>query len=141
MTQITIDASDDLPLLQDNVDKLTKKLGDLTHLMQAIGSLLEGSTRERFADKKDPNGVAWENLMPSTKAQKGNNNILVKSGDLLRSITNHADRYSVTVGTPEHYGVYHQFGTTKMSARPFLGLSDEDTKNIYELINEILTQE
>lgn len=48
MTQVTIDISNDLPLLQDNVEKLTDKLGDLTPLMQAIGSLLEGSTRRDF---------------------------------------------------------------------------------------------
>lgn len=141
MTQVTIDISNDLPLLQDNVEALTERLGDLTPLMQAIGNLLEGSTRQRFLDKKAPDGTSWANLMPSTQTHKGNNNILVKSGDLLRSITNHADKYSVTVGTPESHGVYHQFGTDKMTARPFLGLSDEDKEEIYELINEILMQD
>lgn len=163
MTQVTIDISNDLPLLQDNVETLTEKLGDLTPLMQAIGSLLEGSTRQRFTDKKAPNGTSWANLMPSTQTQKGNNNILVAGDTLRESITNHADRYSVSVGTDMSYGVYHQFGTdpytirpknkkalafgggvykqvqhTGLPARPFLGLSDDDKAEIYELINEIL---
>lgn len=163
MVQMSLDVSNDLPLLQDNVEALREKLGDLTPLMDAIGNLLEAGTRQRFADKKAPDGTAWANLMPSTQAQKGNNNILVFSSNLEQSITHHADPYSVSVGTPESYGVYHQFGTdpytirpknkkalafgggvykqvqhTGLPARPFLGLSDDDKADIYELINEHL---
>lgn len=147
MVQIIIDASsDDLPLLQDNVEALREKLGDLTPLMDAIGGLLEGGTRQRFADKKAPDGTSWANLMPNSekakqstkrKVKKGGG-ILVFSGNLEQSITHHADPYSVSVGTPKTYGVYHQFGTDDMPARPFLGLSDDDKADIYELINEHL---
>lgn len=139
MTQVTIDASNDLPLLQDNIIQLTQKLGDLTLLMDAIGGTLESSTRQRFNDKQAPNGVKWADLLPSTQDKKGNNNILIQSGDLMASITHHANATSTTVGTPKIYGVYHQFGTSDMKARPFLGLSDEDKEDIYDLINEHLT--
>lgn len=139
MTQVTIDASSDLPLLQDNIIQLTQKLGDLTPLMDAIGGILESSTRQRFNDKQAPSGVKWADLMPSTQAKKANNNILVQSGDLMASITHHVNATSTTVGTPKIYGVYHQFGTSDMKARPFLGLSDEDKEDIYDLINEHLT--
>lgn len=147
MVQIIIDAdSDDLPLLRDSIETLREKLGDLTPLMDAIGGLLESGTRQRFTDKKAPDGTAWANLMPNSERAKRNTKrktekgggILVFSGNLKQSITHHADPYSVTVGTPELYGVYHQFGTDDMSARPFLGLSDDDKSDIYELINEHL---
>lgn len=139
MTQVTIDASNDLPLLQDNIIQLTQKLGDLTPLMDEIGGILESSTQKRFNDKQAPSGVKWADLMPSTQAKKGNNKILVQSGDLRDDITHHANATSTTVGTPKIYGVYHQFGTNDMKARPFLGLSDEDKEDIYDLINEHLT--
>lgn len=140
MVQIIIDAdSDDLPLLRDNVETLREKLGDLTPLMDEIGGILEDSTRKRFNDKQAPNGTSWANLMPSTQAKKGNNNILVQSGDLRDDITHHANATSTTVGTPKIYGVYHQFGTSDMKARPFLGLSDEDKEDIYAEINKYLT--
>lgn len=139
MTQVVINASHDLPLLQDNITQLTQKLGDLTPLMDAIGGLLEGSTRQRFADKQAPNGVKWADLLPNTQDKKGNNNILVQSGDLMASITHHANATSTMVGTSESHGVYHQFGTAHMTARPFLGLSDDDKNDIYELINEHLS--
>lgn len=147
MVQIIIDAdSDDLPLLRDSVETLREKLGDLTTLMDAIGGLLESGTRQRFTDKKAPDGTAWANLMPNSERAKRNTKrktekgggILVFSGNLEQSITHHADPYSVTVGTPESYGVYHQFGTEDMPARPFLGLSNDDKSDIYELINEHL---
>lgn len=139
MTQITIDVSDDLPILQNNLETLNQRLdGDLTRLMDEIGSILEDSTRQRFYDKTDPTGAQWANLLSSTQDKKGNNKILVQSGDLMASITHHANATSTTVGTPKIYGVYHQFGTKNMAVRPFLGLSDDDKQDIYAKINHYL---
>lgn len=137
-----IDVTHDIPALNEHLTALQQRLnGDLTPLMQAIGSVLEGSTRQRFADKQSPNGVAWAVLMPSTvKAKNGRSNILVDSGDLIRSITFHASNDSVVVGTDRPYGKYHQTGTkkangtTKMVARPWLGLSQQDQFDINDLI-------
>lgn len=137
-----IDVTHDIPALNEHLTALQQRLnGDLTPLMQAIGSVLEGSTRQRFADKKSPNGGAWVVLMPSTiKAKNGRSNILVDSGDLIRSITFHASSDSVVIGTDRPYGKYHQTGTkkandeTKMVARPWLGLSQQDQFDINDLI-------
>lgn len=166
MVQITIKSSE-LAYLQDNIDKLSEKLdGDLTPLMQAVGTVLESNTTERFTTKLSPNGEYWANLLPNTVARKTNvsrdresnlietNNywtnllrnkegILVETGDLMRSITYYANKDSVTIGTPEPYGVYHQFGAKKrnggnMPARPFLGLSNKDESDIYDVINQYL---
>ena len=140
------DVTHTIPALSEHLTDLQQRLnGDLTPLMQAIGSVLEGSTRQRFADKQSPNGVAWAVLMPSTvKAKNGRSNILVDSGDLIRSITFHATSDSVVIGTDRPYGKYHQTGTkkangnTKMVARPFLGLSEQDKSDIGDLINDFL---
>lgn len=141
-----INVTDQIPALNEHLTALQQRLnGDLTPLMQAIGSLLEGSTRQRFADKVSPNGVAWAVLMPSTvKAKNGRSNILVDSGDLIRSITFHASNDSVVIGTDRPYGKYHQTGTkkadgsTKMVARPWLGLSQQDQFDINDLIMDFL---
>lgn len=141
-----INVTDQIPALNEHLTALQQRLnGDLTPLMQAIGSVLEGSTRQRFADKVSPNGVAWAVLMPSTvKAKNGRSNILVDSGDLIRSITFHASNDSVVIGTDRPYGKYHQTGTkkadgsTKMVARPWLGLSQQDQFDINDLIMDFL---
>lgn len=135
-----IDVTHDIPALGEHLNALQQRLnGDLTPLMKAIGSLLEGSTRQRFADKQSPSGVQWAVLLPQTiKAKNGRANILVDSGDLVRSITFHAAGDSVVVGTDRPYGKYHQTGTQHMVARPFLGLSDDDKREITDLIHDYL---
>lgn len=142
MTQIIIRADGELPHLQTNIEQLRQKLTDLTPLMEDIGVILSRSSEERFTTKQSPNGNYWANLMPSTVARKGNNNILINKGHL-SDIIYQADKYSVSVGTPETYGVFHQFGAKKrngeeMSARPFLGISDDDERDIFDAINQYL---
>lgn len=144
MTQISIDASHEFPVLTERLNALERRLnGDLTPLMRAIGAVLENSTRQRFADKKSPDGVSWANLMPNTIKRKVNKHrqnagILVESGNLFASLTYVADKYEVSVGTPEIYGVYHQFGTANMPARPFLGINADDKQTVQEMINDYL---
>lgn len=136
--QFTLDVSNELGETADKLNHAYIALGDLTPLMRDIGAYLEGSTRQRFADKQAPSGIAWENLLPSTQKQKGDNNILIDSGDLVRSLTHYASSNSVTVGVSEPYGVYHQLGTKHITARPFLGISDNDNNEIDVLINDYL---
>ena len=136
--QFTLDVSNELGEAADKLNLAYLALGDLTPLMRDIGRYLEGSTEQRFADKKAPSGMAWANLLPSTQKQKGDNNILIDSGDLVRSLTHYASSNSVTVGVSEPYGVYHQLGTKHITPRPFLGLSDSDNNEIGVLINDYL---
>lgn len=117
--------------------------GDLSEVMGGIGGILESSTRRRFAETKtDPDGRPWEDLSDRTKAAKTNRSgrvrgsILVDTGLLLRSITHEAARDSVIVGSGMLYARYHQEGTAKMPARPFLGLSAQDYRDIDELLSD-----
>lgn len=132
------DVSHELGEAADKLNLAYLALGDLTPLMGDIGRYLEGETNQRFADKKAPNGISWANLLPTTQQRKGNNNILIDDGDLVSSITHDTSSDSVTVGVSELYGVYHQLGTPKMTARPFLGISDNDKYEIGVLINDYL---
>lgn len=122
------------------IEELQRHLGDLTPLMEDIGTYLEGSTRDRFATKTAPSGVKWANLLPQTQAKKGNNNILVQSGNLMQSITYHATPNSMQIIADKPYGKFHQKGTKHMVARPFLGLSADDQQEIFAIINDYLTE-
>ena len=134
-----ITVTHDLPELNQHLTTLYERLnGNLTPLMSAIGAILESSTRERFSTKKAPNGTTWKSLLPDTLKSKGNNNILVFKGDLMRSITFHASSESVVVGTDRHYGKYHQLGGINLVARPFLGLSEDDKSTISDLIQDFI---
>ncbi len=136
-----INITSQIPALNEHLTALKDRLnGDLTPLMQAIGSVLENSTRQRFNTKKSPVGVSWAVLMPATLHTKHGRGggILVDRGDLMRSITFHAAGDSVAVGTDREYGKYHQAGTKHMVARPFLGLSQQDEQDINDMINDFL---
>lgn len=141
--QIVVNQS--LPALQQQFDRLRARLGgDLTPLMSAIGGVLESSTRERFESKRDPAGISWEQLKPSTLRAKRTaegrayGGILIKEEVMVDSITSHATSQSVAVGVTPHYGVYHQLGTKHIPARPFLGLSVENESNILRKVQEFI---
>lgn len=139
---VQINVTHELPELVNHLQQLEQKLdGDLTPLMIKIGGILEGSSKQRFDDKKSPDGVSWKNLKPSTIARKGNHNILIDSNNLHKGILNQVTAHSVVVGTPEFYGKYHQFGTKSMPARQFLGISEQDKEDILDEIQAYVNGE
>lgn len=97
--------------------------------------------REHFEEEEDPEGRAWDEWAESYEmtAAFENVGILRKTEDLFFAAI---DPSSYTVlrsglyfdpsGLPE-YWVYHQEGTGKIPARPFIGLSEEAQIAIEEL--------
>lgn len=149
MASIQINATDEFPLLTERLTELQQALnGDLTPLMQAIGAVLENNTRQRFANKKSPDGTNWAELLPQTVQYKKNKRvskkgvtavgILVESGDLFRSIASQASNGRLEVGTDRQYGIFHQIGMNNMPARPFIGVGDDDRDEVNNVINDYL---
>lgn len=143
MTHIHI--SHHLGVLQTHLEALQAKLGDLSPLMADIAVILEDSTTDRFASKTAPDGTLWQDILPASLRAKmradgleGGGGILVKSGDLARSIHSIHERYSASVGTDIVYGQYHQFGTQNIPKRPFLGVSHADENRILDVIEDYL---
>lgn len=130
--------------------------GDLSELNQAIAIWVADSTKDRFRTKTAPDGSAWKTLSPLTQQLKGNDNILIGKNNLLDSITSYSTDSSAVVGTAADYAATHQFGATirpkngqylrfgnerggasltsvTIPARPFIGLSDDDEREILDL--------
>lgn len=130
----------DLTPISQRLTKLVGQMDDLKPVMSSIGAVLEGSTRLRIAESKaDADGKAWADLASSTKAAKGNKgSILVHRGTLLRGITYEASKNSVIVGSGQLYAKWHQEGTAKMPARPFLGVSAADYQDVDDLLSDWL---
>ena len=124
---------------------------DLRPAMQDIGEHLLNATRGRFHDEEDPEGHPWAPLRPATKKRKKRNagKILTEEGHL-RGIVMQADSDSVVVGSPFIYAGVHQFGAEQgafgstsrgspipwgdIPARPFLGVPDDDEREIVAII-------
>lgn len=133
-----IDVESQLGQMSDKISTLAQGLDDLRPVMQGIAAIVENSTRERFANKENSEGVAWQELSPETiERKKGRGGILVEYGDLMRSITGHATAVSAEVGTDRPYGKYHQMGWG-VPQREFLGLSEDDVLDIQDLLNDFM---
>ena len=115
--------------------RLVRAGGDLEPALRGAGEILLNSARERFRSQQSPEGVPWAPLKPRTVARKRRNKhlILTEEGWLRGSLAVGAiSRDSVVVGSPEIYGATHQFGRGAIPARPFLGVSAEDKREIGE---------
>ena len=138
MTQFIIES--DLPQAIDTLLGIHNALGNADNVLHGIGATLKDSTRDRLATGKTaPDGTPWARLAPKTLQRKGGD-ILIDTGQLHQSIAYDVAGDTLFVGTSKAYGAYHQFGTSKMPARPFLGLSAQDETLIQNRLNEWLEQ-
>lgn len=121
---------------------------------KGIENLLLRRTKERFLKEVDPGGVAWKALAQSTIDDKIKRNKLMKklqrTGLLYNSIAiikrsqttlASATGAGFSIGVvnsnngeygadPGIYGRVHQFGTSRVPKRRFLGISAADVKSV-----------
>lgn len=107
--------------------------GDYTSTLLDIQSDLEEQERQMFQGEHAADGEPWAPLRPTTVAAKGHSRILYDLGELWASLTEAAaegairelDSEGLTFGTDHRAARYHQDGTSRMPARPPVGLSEE----------------
>jgi phage virion morphogenesis protein len=131
--------------------RLQDGLGDLSELMDGIGSNLAASTQDRiWRSLGAPDGSAWAAKSPFTASRDPRP--LMDSGDMSRGIYHGYGRDYAEVGSVAqqsrilHYGaVVGAFGATQsgrpipfgtIPARPFIGLSDSDRSGIAEALQD-----
>ena len=117
---------------------------DLRPAFREIGEYLDLATRERFDRAQAPDGTRWAPLKPRTLKRKQRRkrplDILVDSGDLRDLMRYHVTADRLEFGTDRKYGATHQFGDPRRNipARPFLGLSDDDRREVLDILQEHL---
>lgn len=112
-------------LAKINQLKQTKFQSDLVTL---LASAIQLQTVRRFDSKTAPGGAAW-----APRKKKYAHGLLTKGGTLKGSFeVNAINALSARVETNIAYAPFHQFGTSRMVARPFLGV---DKANEAELLN------
>jgi len=130
--------------VKDRLKRLAQVAGDISPALTEIGEHLIRSHQQRFADGVDPEGNDWEPLAESTLARKKKNadKVLIEHGDLMGSLHYNNNGHELEFGTNLIYGATHQFGREGdgIPARPFLGISDDDQREIVNIIDDhILT--
>lgn len=143
----------------DGLIALDRKLDE--ELLTPIGAHLEATTMERFETNLAPDGTPW---LPSLRAKLTGTRTLVEEGNLRSHIYHVVSANAVEVGSPDVYSAVHQFGATisaktsgglsfrladgahrvvqsvEIPARPFLGLSTDDTGMIVRLSEDALAR-
>ena len=121
---------------------------DREALVFAIGELMVTQTKTRIADeKRGPEGedwAPWSDAYATTRSAR--HSLLVGEGNpgLLESIANHSAGFDAIVGTNLVYAAIHQFGGdtgaghAPIPARPYLGLSGENRREIEEMVTDSL---
>lgn len=131
-TYFKINTSDLMKTLNNGLEKI----GKTKELMETIGEVLVSGAKDRFEDEKAPDGTAW------VKGKKKSGKTLSGlTGNLKKSITVNAGISEVVYGSNLEYAAIHQFGGTPelahnktMPARPFIGISEEDEKEIKHMM-------
>lgn len=124
---------------------------DFQEILESIGSAVESQTRLRLADEKaSPDGAPWSPWSTSyARTRTGKHSLLVSEGDLLDSIQYELNGDELEVGSNLVYAATHQFGDRRKAfgkidvtypARPFLGLSQQNEKDLTALIEEGLAK-
>lgn len=114
---------------------------DYEQTLQPFLATLEQTHSAQFRSQQDSGGNAWAPLAPSTIARKGHSRILFESGDLQTSLTSGGsdairevfDR-GLIFGTSTEYAIFHQEGTSRMPARPPVGIQ---TQTLDEMVNAV----
>lgn len=137
------------------LDRLIGRVEDASPAMREIGELLIERTRARFRQGQAPDGTPWAPPSPVTLARKRDPRPLFgESRRLSSEIAYEAGSDFVEVGSSLVYSAVHQFGAAKgafgrtrrgapipwgdIPARPFLGLADDDRRDVLEILGEHL---
>jgi hypothetical protein len=125
------------------LDCIVEAVSDLHEPLALIRDDFSAAIGRRFADE----GPGWAPLAPSTVVEKaragyGGQGTLVRTGDMLRDLTNpdgEIDADSLTLwpesDTPF---IYHEYGTRRMPARPPVVIEDGDVDRWVGIVDDFL---
>ena len=115
------------------------KLKNLSKPLREAGLLMERETKLNFARQSSPEGAGWAGLAASTLRRKRSGAILRETSALMGSVAfMGASNTEARVGAGTEYGLYHQFGTSKMPQREFIGIAGRHEPLIEKIFQEYL---
>ncbi|NNG44982.1 phage virion morphogenesis protein [Pseudoalteromonas sp. NEC-BIFX-2020_002] len=134
--------------VSDVLTQLVKNLDNLAPALGNVGEHLMLTHRDHFDEQRSPDGDPWQALSPDyAKSKKKNKDKILRLNDILRdTFAYNVGDESLEFGTNMEYAAIHQFGGTSdmiprlavIPARPFLGLSQDDEKEVIEILSDFL---
>lgn len=163
MSAITVTIDGEIEGLTERLRRLSEF--DRRGVLNAIGESLRTSTEERFQSERDPEGEKW---VQSVRARDNGGKTLTVTTKLKTSIKVTVNNSGLAVGTNDIRAATHQLGDTRIiraknkkslafyvggelrmvkqvtvhiPARPFLGISDDDKRDIMDMLEEVAGEE
>lgn len=146
-----------VPYLNGEAERLLHL--DFSKPLKQCAFLLSAALKEGFVQSRAPDGSSWAPLKrPRRKGTKNKgkgsrrrssttNQPLWDTGRLVASMgagSDHREQVTRDVlvfGTNVSYGVFHQFGTRTIPARPFLGFSDDTIARIEDVLVTFIAEQ
>lgn len=133
----------DTSTIQQKFKKLAQVM-DGRDITRKVAGVLRQEAEKAFDQEKTPEGESWEKLNEDYKKRRDaagyTGKMLQVTGDLVTSLNiDYGDSFAV-IGASEPYGQYHQMGTEKMPARPFLGLGKDGIDEIKAILDRELSK-
>lgn len=129
--------------VQQALQSLARAAQNLRPALADMGESLINSTRRRFDSASGPDGAPWAANSPVTLLRKrGTRPLTGETGLLGTEIHYQASQSVLRVGSPKEYAAMQHFGGKKsdfpqlwgdIPARPFLGLSQDDEREVAEI--------
>jgi phage virion morphogenesis protein len=150
MAGLKLDVDDrDLRRLSKRIDTLLHDVLEMHTVYGEAAEYMKRSTENRILrSKTSPDGERWEALRDVTVNLKGNDTILVETGDLARSIkvSDVSNDGFELIADSAHAsfmqeGIKRTRGLIKnkvVPPRPFMGFSDENKRRISKMIRDYL---
>lgn len=115
---------------------------DYQPMLEAFQAVIAHGEAEAFVAQSTPGGEPWEKLSEVTIRRKGHDVILIETSALMVSLVdingpgniNMTMSHGLIFGTDVEYAMFHETGTSKMPARPVVGMSDETLDDLCERV-------
>ena len=116
-----------------------------SRITDVASAIVETQTRRRIQEEKSaPDGTPWKSWSPAyAETRHSGHSLLQSEGGLLDSIFGEARGEQAVVGSILVYAAIQQFGgeevgKPELSARPFLGVSDDNLGEIKDVVVDYL---
>jgi len=141
-------SSEGAQAVSEVLTQLVNNLDDLAPALGNVGEHLMLTHRDHFDQQRSPDGDPWQPLSPEyAKRKKKNKGKILRLNDILRdTLAYNIGDDSLEFGSNLEYAAIHQFGAANdmiprlaaIPARPFLGLSRDDEKEVIKIFSELL---
>lgn len=140
-----------LALVQQRLNQLTERAGNLQPAFEDIGEMLLLSHFERWGREESPDGTPWAPLNEDYRKRKKRNqgNILRLYDHLRDTLAYQASPSELLFGSNRVYAAIHQFGGSPdmkpalaaIPAREHLGLTEDDQTSVLDILELYLLPE